>query len=408
MDISAGAIEFRETVSRYVEGRGETVGKFMDSYQAWSAQITETVAIIDGLRVSAGPTVEEEDFDAEEDRLQSGVEDAEQAETELVNALDRAFHECETSFNSIVDELSEEHTAADAEKSEEELRRSVLLLRIARQIVQKPPARKDSTVLVPLNWFAAPSVAKLLQIISTSLADNLVRNMKSSLSEWDKPSATHALWEGSPPLPSQCSPLIAHFLHEVVRMMSSVGEDIWTPSAVKSLKAALSETLWKALLPVLENRKIIEEPTAEDRPASPEPPKKAPEDDEKKEASTDAAESTTAEPTEGAASTHTSVEGDQAAASASGAACTDGAEPDPQRRITREWAIQLLFDAIYLDEALQRRHQRGRSNGVSMNAKVDSVFAADIHMDEEMRMRLEGSASEYWKKTQLLFSLLNC
>lgn len=81
----------------------------------------------------------------------------------------------------------------------------------------------------------------------------------------------------------------------------------------------------------------------------------------------------------------------------------------PTSPITADQIHQLLFDSLYLDEALHRRRKRGQ-NGIgsvaSLAAKVDSVAAKALHVEEELRVRLEGAAREYWKKTVLLFGLL--
>jgi hypothetical protein len=311
-------------------------------------------------------------------------------------------------FNSHVEELLSRQNVHDTKVQVQDItRRSVLLLRIARQVVQQPPTGKDSTALVPLNWFGASAIRKLHSIVSSSLTRTIISQTKSLFEErqWSSSFPAESLWDGTPPLPSQCSSLIARFLHDTVQAMRSVGEDIWTPSAVKTLKTASSDGLWEILEPLLDGRTIIHHEIAHS--TSPEP---APEN---------TSQHSSEPPNQAILKEKESVaEPDQAVISDTAVRVAHGDSPNAplapmignrntNRTITRGWAIQVLFDALYLDEALQRRHQRGCTNGVSLTAKIDGVFGTDLHMDEELRIRLEGSASEYWKKTALLFSLLN-
>ncbi|KAH8149619.1 uncharacterized protein LAJ45_06250 [Morchella importuna] len=78
------------------------------------------------------------------------------------------------------------------------------------------------------------------------------------------------------------------------------------------------------------------------------------------------------------------------------------------RVIGRDWAVQLLFDALYLDEALQRKGANARNSGIlSLAGKIEATVGIRLGFDEELRRRLEGCAREYWKRTCLLFGLLS-
>ena len=151
------------------------------------------------------------------------------------------------------------------------------------------------------------------------------------------------------------------------------GEDVWTPAAVKAVKARACNFMWGAMEEVLRDREW-RAGTRRPPASAPAPPPTAAEDD--------APIDPPAEPTPA---------------------------PTPKPYITRDWTLQLLFDTLYLDEALHRKRRRGSTNGSSVTSlvgKVDSIIGGKVELDEELRIRLEGAASEYWKRTCLLFALL--
>ena len=49
----------------------------------------------------------------------------------------------------------------------------------------------------------------------------------------------------------------------------------------------------------------------------------------------------------------------------------------PRGRITRDWTLQLLFDSLYLDEALHRKRSRGTAV-TSLVGKVDSLISSKV------------------------------
>src|SRR5262249_55981869 len=138
-------------------------------------------------------------------------------------------------------------------------------------------------------------------------------------------------------MPVLPSPLVFRFLQSLVKGMTAVGEDIWTPIAVKCLKGVACDNIWRVLHPVLEGRELIDDPT------TPIPNAGA--------VSTGLGGS----PTPNGASGVGSNEGDEEVAS-NGAS---GPSPPPRSAtISTDWTLQLLFDALYLDEILHRRRKR--------------------------------------------------
>lgn len=406
MDISAGAIDFRENIADLADGRRALVRKFLQQHQPWLSGISRISNVLGDLRSPSQAADDDEDFEAEEDRTREDLEDAEVAEKELATALDNVYHQMDARLNATVEGIASEDGAIE-DPGQRILDQSVLLLRIIRQVIHNPPSRKDSSALVPLNWFGASAIPKLHGLIAAAVAKSLVIKTSVTLNKrsWESPFAAQSIWEGTPPLPSQSSSLVSRLLHELVREMSSIGEDVWTPSAVKTLKIAASDGLWELLAPMLEARDIIElsqtpGPASATLATAAEVPSHDPSANLEAQIDESGANESEFEP---ASTTEERPEGDDK----EGASVEPQPESEPVRAITREWAIQVLFDALYLDEAFQRRHRRGQLAGVSLATKVDSMFGTNLHMDEDLRIRLEGSVSEYWKRTALLFSLLN-
>lgn len=405
MEISAGAMDFRETIADLVDGRRPPVRKFLQQHQLWLSSISRISNALGDLRSPSQTADDSEDFEAEEDRIQEDLDDSDVAEKELAAALDSVYHQMDTRLNATVEGIASEGREVE-DPGQRILDKSVLLLRIIRQVIHNPPSRKDSNALVPLNWFGASVIPKLHSLIAAAVAKSLVIKTSVTLKKrsWESPFAAQSIWEGTPLLPSQSSSLVSQLLHELVREMSSIGEDVWTPSAVKALKIAASDGLWELLAPMLEYRDIIE---LSDTPG-PTLATLATADEVPSHGSTTNLETPTDESGANESEEPASITGERPEGDGKGGPFVEPQyKPETVRAITREWAIQVLFDALYLDEAFQRRHRRGQLAGVSLAAKVDSVFGTNLQMDEDVRMRLEGSVSEYWKRTALLFSLLN-
>ena len=250
--------------------------------------------------------------------------------------------------------------------------------------------------------------------------------------EWGGPVASKPLWEGEGELlPVQPSSLVFRFLHDLVTEMRSAGEDVWTPAAVKCVKAGACNKLWAAMEAVLQGRGFGEAPAAvspvavkekgaeeeddeeedgdEEAPPVEEvgDPKKKAENGPEKEPSAngDSTANATTEDHHHPASTSiststTSTSTPPAPELANGGAPTAAPataipastptpepqsqpepEPEPVKRITRDWTLQLLFDVLYLDEALHRKRRRGSTNGSSVTSlvgKVDSFIGAKV------------------------------
>ncbi|KAL7274376.1 hypothetical protein RUND412_002728 [Rhizina undulata] len=411
MDLSNGGFIFKEAVQDRVHGRDSVVKLFRKEYDQWVQTIAEHAIVIRDLRKSSPASEDEDDdFEVEEEKAQEGLEDSELAEKELAAALESCFGKFERGLSEFVD--SHEVVDEEEEDNNEELisLQAIFVLRIIRQIRQSPPKRGDD-VLVPLNWFGVGLAPKLHLIIARGIGRKSINAMKNLLKKrkWESKVAAKPLWEGTPPLPVQPSPLVFKFLHDLVTAMSSAGDDIWTPAAVRCIKGLAARALWKTLRGELEGRAVGDPEAKTDTPAA------AISNGNGDSDYFSAAH--TAENGDGENSDREKVNGSGVRGEDNNSETKFPVSPrklrpqtpatSPRGYISRDWAVQLLFDMLYLDEALQRKGGNGGNNGVvSLAGKVESIVGKQLDLEEELRRRLEGSARECWKRACLLFALL--
>lgn len=153
-----------------------------------------------------------------------------------------------------------------------------------------------------------------------------------------------ALWEGGPPLPVQPSPQVFKMLRRLESDMSGFGADLWSAGAAIEVKEALDGRIGEAIEGFVESVK------------------------ENRRGVNERAE---------------------------------GEEEDEDSK--KEKLVQMLFDALYLQRAINMERKSG-GDGRLANAVDELVEAADIGNAELNRLR--RNATEYWKKSYLLFALL--
>jgi hypothetical protein len=423
---------FRTAVSNRVHGKSPTVLTFLSIYNSWLSRISTLRSTFGELRTLT--PLDDEDFDAEEERTQAGLEDSVLADKELSISLDAAYRQLDSTLTDLLNSMPLSSPQA------------VFLLRTCRQIRTAPP--------IAISWFGTDSIPRLHGMIAMFTMMSPLQEISRQLKErrWDKEVPGKPLWEDG--LPTQPSPAVFGFLHELVQGMRKAGEDVWTPAAVKAVKTGACDGVWRAVengisgrvfgeekeekekaerkimqldvrpvtrqgsvssqsgsirvgiekkmevettKPESEKEKEPETVVTEDKPVlNGEKDNKAEEKSEDKTEkeeqpeNTDSAERTKSpapisdtDPVESASP----GEPGEPAEAAEEPAPESAPEPAPTPRITRDWVLQLLFDALYLDEALHRKRRRGApsvslngssSSVTSLVGKVDSVIGAKV------------------------------
>lgn len=161
--------------------------------------------------------------------------------------------------------------------------------------------------------------------------------------------AGRALWEGTPELPVQPSPGTFRFLHCLALAMAGVGADLWSPAAVTVLKQHIRVEIGKSWSEVL-----------------------------KKEASK----------VNGTTNGDTAPDHEEAAA-----------ELDKK---SKGLLTQSLFDILVLQSAFEISGQTGGDELV----KLGSMVEGKVELDAADSKRVASAAGEYWRRTGLLFGLL--
>ena len=383
VDLSNGVSAFRTAISNRVHGKSPVVLSFLSTYNSWLTKISAIATIFRDLR-STDPQsaeTEDEDFEAEEERTQAGMEDSLLAEKELTTVLDGVYRLLEQSLNSLLGATPLTRCQA------------TFLLRAVRQIRQVTPKRQgdDGNPIISLTWFGADAIPKLHLMIAAFVTMKPLENVASLLKrrKWEKSVVSKPLWEGEGELlPVQPSPLVFRFLHDLVIEMRNTGEDVWTPAAVKCVKAGACNRLWAAMEEVLQRREFG------DTEPLPDVKEEEEEEEEEEKAMTEpkvenrdkaGVQSSTDDNSNEQQSSHP-ADADTPATNGDTHAPKSATELAPElapipARITRDWTLQLLFDSLYLDEALHRKRRRGSTNGGSVTSlvgKVDSVIGAKV------------------------------
>lgn len=142
--------------------------------------------------------------------------------------------------------------------------------------------------------------------------------------------------------------------------------------AVKCIKCRASKELWKVLENVLEGREIVEGMDNETTNAS---ETQDDDDDDDDGEHTEKAEGEAESNEEGTDRGDDGFPGDTSERSRGRVNDYES----PRRVIGMDWAIQLLFDALYLDEALLMKGANGGNSGItSLAGKVESAVGAKV------------------------------
>ncbi|KAI6250942.1 hypothetical protein HI914_00575 [Erysiphe necator] len=155
------------------------------------------------------------------------------------------------------------------------------------------------------------------------------------------------LWEGDPELTVQPSPAAFKLLYDLAIIMANSGQDLWTPNAIFILKELLSEELTSLWKKALEENLILEE-----------------------------------------ISHNTENENEENLKSTS---------------VRKEVMIQEYFDfSLILKQAF--RYDNLNSNRLIKD--LEELIITRGELNAAMQKRISESASDYWKKTHLLFGIL--
>ncbi|KAK1756127.1 hypothetical protein QBC47DRAFT_379172, partial [Echria macrotheca] len=347
-DLSNGAAQFTQDVVSRLYGRSDAVSKAVTCYQSWYHVIDDVATVVDQLRRQRWDNdvdeIEDEETIEERQKLLA-KEDPQKLSAYLNSSLVKAFR----NLDEHLDLLWKSHQDTPSKGAI-----ATYLLRVLRDIRSRLPEELDSVKTFGLG--AVPSLQEAL--VSEVIVAPLDELATGALAR--KAVAGRSLWEGTPELPTNPSPVIFRFLRNLSIGMGDAGGDLWSPAALAVLKRQLRaeiSKLWLEAVGAVEKEAKTKPDLSEDAEVSPA------EDEEKL-------------PEERA---------------------PEASSTEEQRR---DLFVQWLFDICYLESSLD-------SPGTTDDLKaLEDAVSQKTGLDSAARDKVVKSSQEYWKRTSLLFGLL--
>ncbi|KAM0157337.1 hypothetical protein ACHAQE_005975 [Botrytis cinerea] len=350
-ELSNGGNIFKQDILARTFGRNDAVSRVVNSFHTWRHLIEEIGTYIDELKKQRWDDDLEDMEDDESLESRQNLlskEDPQMLQDHLDSSLENSFQELHAKITSLVDQQKDSKHIGKI---------SIYILRILRDIRAELPSNPA------LQKFGLSLVSSLHENLAGMVSENAILALAKSLKK--KKVAGRALWEGTPELPVQPSPATFKFLRGLSTAMADAGADLWSPVAVKVLKARLDtqvEDQWS---------KALKEKEEEPSNGISGSPTNAPE--------TDAEEK----------------EGD---ASAPNPAAAVEVDEEKQKDLLK----QSLFDISVLQQALESQSDDKENK---LENLADEV-GGKLDLEARERKRMVNGAAEYWKRCSLLFGLL--
>ena len=255
--------------------------------------------------------------------------------------------------------------------------RSIFLLRTLRRIKQTSPTPSEVPP-IPLAWFAGSLIRKLQSLIATGTSARAVALLQRNLRKrkWEQEAPAMVLWEGSPVMPVQPSPVVFKFLLELVTDMAALGRtDVWTPGTVEFLVGMVRGVVVGMVEGEVEGRVVGGEGEAD-------------------------------------------TGGNGKGVGEDNTLATKPIELVPAEKariINPSWVTQLIFDMAYLHNALARPQGAALElpeclNVCSITTALSLLYSILTYSQSLKHSvnyeELDRRAKDYWKRTALLYSLL--
>jgi hypothetical protein len=369
-DLTNGAQAFKSTILNTYQGRDDSVISVTSAFDKWMDSVLEVKGIVKSMKEARWDDTFADDVDDESDdelgdskQALLSDDDPKLLEEAIQDALGEAMKNLGQSFSTIVSKSNNENEGRSP------VQKATFVLRVIREIGDRIAGLRLQDRSTPL---ASPFTSEILQPLYTALASHIVQPSmeayQNSLSaSMNVRTNSHILWEGHPPLPSQPSPSAFRFLRELNKSMGSLGADLWSPGCVEVLKKRTAGEVGKL---VEEQIHALNTPDDEATKADEKP------SEEEKEA----AESTTDGDVESKVSKNK--------------------PPSSDAQTFNEYKVkQLLFDFLYLQRFVDASSEAGIVTAMVKRTEIPEL-------DEAAIKRLKKNATDYAKKTYLLFALL--
>ncbi|TGO40007.1 hypothetical protein BHYA_0044g00490 [Botrytis hyacinthi] len=350
-ELGNGGNIFKQDILARTFGRNDAVSRVVNSFHTWRHLIEEIGTYIDQLKKQRWDDDLEDMEDDESLESRQNLlskEDPQMLQDHLNSSLEKSFQELHTKITSLVDQHKDNKSIGKI---------SVYILRILRDIRAELPS------IPALQKFGISLVSSLHENLAGMVSEEPVLSFAKSLKK--KKVAGRALWEGTPELPVQPSPATFKFLRGLSTGMADVGADLWSPVAVKVLKAHLDSQVgdqWSIAL---------------------------------KEREEAASNGTTDSPTEFPETDAEKQEGDAPAPTPAPVV-----EVDEEKQ--KDLLKQSLFDIFVLQQALASQSDDKENKLKNLADEVE----AKLDLEGREKKRVVNGAAEYWKRCSLLYGLL--
>ncbi|KAF7865743.1 hypothetical protein EAF04_005908 [Stromatinia cepivora] len=357
-ELSNGGNIFKQDILARTFGRNDAVSRVVNSFQTWRHLIEEIGTVIDQLKKQRWDDDLEDIEDDESLESRQNLlsrEDPQMLQDYLDSSLEKAFQELHTKVTTLVEQYKD---------SEYSGKISMYILRILRDIRAELPTNPS------LQKFGLSLVPSLHQNLARTVSEKPISALVKSLKK--KKVAGRALWEGTPELPVQPSPATFKFLRGLSTAMADSGADLWSPVAVKVLKAHLDSQVGEKWSIVL-SEKVASNGTTASSTDTPETEKPAETEEPEKEV-------------------HSPVD----------------VELDEEKQ--KDLLKQYLFDIFVLQQAfalqpIQSGDMEKVITGLKLKGLSDEI-ESKLKLEMQERKRVGSGAKEYWKRTGLLFGFL--
>ncbi|KAG9633690.1 hypothetical protein KCU95_g4267, partial [Aureobasidium melanogenum] len=355
IDPGKGSIKFRNLINNAAQGKDASLQSLVQSFNSWSSGLATWSTTIKAMRDDRwNDDLDldiEDDFEIDSPQDLLAREDPDELQKLLASEKAKSLKNAYENIQSYVEKEG----------------RTVRSLRLLRELThQASLGETQSSASKPPPLL----VQKLHEMLAEQVLEKSQEQNKATAKLFVRPPHT-ALWEGSPPLPVQPSPVCFKYLHETCRTMKDVGSDLWTPPAVSILKSRLQKTILKSLNDTLLNTSNTNGSAATT------------------DSSNRDSEVTPAENSEG----DIVKEGGE----------IDNATPSNPADEQSPKLIQAIFDLLYLEKILSVSKPSIKTPGFDDAIKDLRPKAG---LEDASLERLRKSSGDYYKRTYLLFGLL--
>lgn len=397
----SGGKAFRTKVVDLSTGKTIAIQRLVSAYDVWLRNIQTLENIIKEAKAHRwADAIDEADDDDDEllenKQLLLSGDDPRTLEEALRHDLQSVFASLTITLTSI--DLDFPYQASQAP----------FVIRMWRHIRCNLPAT------LPRQNLGRDEIPKLFKDIARVTLDAPLETCSKRLDRTDRSLTfpARALWEGKPELPVLPSPWCYRLLLDVAQAMAGHGTDVWSVEAAQALKADLRGRLAALLttkggeVDAVAGRHHVNGDASGDSTSKSDDPK------------TEAIE--TGDPITGAETSSTSGEpqdvdksdthGEDAEASTTIQSNhrlingTSSKPPDPS--VVESKKTQRLFDVAYLDSATEVKRKAQEHDTIDKLTDIEDTILKAMTIEDKAVEQIRYNAAEYWKRTSLLFGLL--